>query len=480
MALEFTQKITQDIRLTQELVMTPQLQQAIKLLQLNRMELLDRVQEELEENPLLEEVKDSESEEPADSPTALLELTPETVKDEALPKEIEEWEQYLAAHDQPPVADHIPEPAEERTSFENYIAPETTLHDHLLWQLRMGDVEQREFEIGEVIIGNIDDDGYLRSTVEEIAETLNEPVSSVERVLSLIQDFDPTGVASRSLEECLMRQAEDREAPAYVKKIISEGIKYLESKNYPKMARDLGITLEEANLGAKFISGLEPKPGRAFFEARVDYVVPDVYVTKRGDEYVVQLNNDGLPHLRVSPYYRSILKNESDEGKAAKGYIQERIQAAMWLIRAIEQRQQTLLKVANSIVKFQKNFFDNGVTQLRPLILRDVADDIGMHESTVSRVTTGKYMSTPQGTFELKYFFSSAISRHGGEDLASRSVKARIKEVVSREDSGNPLSDQEIAKILEKEFSLKIARRTVSKYRESMGILPSGSRRSYS
>ncbi len=472
--MDFSQKLTQDIRLTQELVMTPQLQQAIKLLQLSRLELIDRVREELDENPLLEEVKDTE---PDESPSAPVDISSAQPQGEAPQKDVEEWEQYLAACDTRPVTDHIPDLSEEKTTFENYISPQTTLQEHLLWQLRMDSLLDEEYAVGEVIIGNIDDDGYLRLPLEEIALATDHPVDFVEDVLWVIQQMDPTGVGSRNLGECLLKQAAEKKAPPSVIKIIEEGMKHLETRNFAKMAKDLGMEIEEAIEGARFISGLEPKPGRAFSEARVDYVVPDVFVTREGGEYVVKLNGDGLPNLRISSYYRSILKNESDEGRAAKGYIQERIQAAMWLMKAIEQRQQTLLKVAKSIVKFQQGFFDNGVTDLRPLILRDVADDIEMHESTVSRVTTGKYMSTPNGTYELKFFFSSAISRHGGEDLASRSVKARIKEVVARERPDKPLSDQEIAKMLEKEFSLRIARRTVSKYREAMGILPSGSRR---
>jgi len=481
MALEFQHKLSQDIRLTQELVMTPQLQQAIKLLQLTRLELVDRVQEEIEQNPLLEEAR----EEPSDV-KAKEEEGEESEADRALSVADEreetpevDWEQYAAYFDESRPQESYDRSSDEKPQIENYVAFENSLSDHLLWQLRMEPFSEEESTIGTVIIGNIDDDGYLRLTLDEVVELSGAPIDAVEDVLETVQEFDPSGVASRDLAECLTRQAKELGYPEYVVRMISGGLKLLETKNYKKLARELSITFDEVVEGARLISELEPRPGRAFSKERVTYVTPDVYVIKREGEYIVSLNEDGLPKLRVSPYYRSILSEKVGDDKEAKGYIQERMQAAVWLIKAIEQRQQTLLKVANSIVRFQRAFLDHGVKNLRPLILKDVADDIEMHESTVSRITTGKYMHTPHGTFELKYFFSSAIQRDGGEDLASRSVKERIKEIISREDAKKPYSDLKISKILEKEYSLKIARRTVSKYRESMGILPSSSRRSY-
>lgn len=464
--------------------MTPQLQQAIKLLQLTRMELIDRVQEEIEENPLLEEVREEEQPEAdlaaAEQSDSERSTSPEpagTPAEEEVPPI--DWEQFLSQYDIPQASDRPLEIPEDRPTLESFVAPEQTLQDHLLWQLRMSELSEEEQEIGVVIIGNIDDQGYLQSDIPELSQMTGAPPETVAKVLECVQEFDPTGVASRDLRECLLRQAREAQCEESVLRVIEHGMKHLESKNFKKLAKDLDLSFDAVVAAARRIAEFEPRPGRAFSSVRVDYIVPDIYVVKQGDEYVVQMNEEGLPKLRVSPYYRSLLQNDTADGKAAKGYIQERMQAALWLIKSINQRQQTLFKVATSIVKFQREFLDQGVAHIRPLILKDVAEDIEMHESTVSRVTTGKYIYTPQGIFELKFFFSSAIQRTDGEDLASRSVKARIREVVSRENPQHPLSDIQIADILSKEFSLKIARRTVSKYRESMGILPSSNRRSY-
>ncbi len=471
MALDIRQHLRQDIRLSQELVMTPQLQQAIKLLQLSRLELVDKVQEELAENPLLEEVKEEPDAEEAKEAEA------EKAEQEAEPEF--DWEQYLAYYDVGSTPDAPIDTGEERPNYENYLSPDTTLQDHLLWQLRLSHLSPPDKQIGALIVGNVDDDGYLRATVDEIADMAGAPAERVEAVLAVVQEFDPLGVASRDLTECLLRQARVHELDEVVLRVIEHGLKALETKNYRKLAEQLGISFEAVVDAARQVADLEPRPGRNFAATRVDYVVPDVFVVKEGGEYVVRLNDDGVPRLRVSPYYQSLLRDESPEGKAAKGYIQERMQAALWLIKSIHQRQQTLFKVATSIVNFQREFLDRGINFLRPLILKDVADDIGMHESTVSRVTTNKYMHSPQGTFELKFFFSSGIQSRDGEDLASRSVKARIREIVGREDPLKPLSDLQIARLLASEYGLKIARRTVSKYRESLGILASSARRRY-
>ncbi|NOY46233.1 MAG: RNA polymerase factor sigma-54 [Deltaproteobacteria bacterium] len=486
MALELRQNLNQQLRLTQELVMTPQLQQAIKLLQLSRLELLERVREEIEENPLLEEVReDGASEETAQPEAETPVADPAHVgedpePEEAAPSEPEiDWEQFIAHYDVNPTPDAPIDFPEERPSYENYLTPETTLQDHLLWQLRLSPIERDDRTVAELIIGNVDEDGYLRATVEEIAQVADTTPEHVERVLGAVQEFDPLGVASRSLEECLLRQVRELDLDPLVERVIQEGMKELENKNYKRLAARLGVEFEDVVDAARQISQLEPRPGRNFASTGVDYVVPDVYVVKEGDEYVVRLNDEGVPRLRISRYYQRLLKDDRPESQEARGYIQERMQAAVWLIKSIHQRQQTLYKVASSIVKFQREFLDKGVNYLRPLILRDVADDIGMHESTVSRITTHKYMHTPQGTFELKFFFSSGIQSSDGEDLASRSVKARIRELISKEDPQKPLSDLEIARQLAQRWGLKIARRTVSKYRESMGILPSSSRKRY-
>jgi RNA polymerase sigma-54 factor len=478
MALEIRQNLNQDLRLTQELVMTPQLQQAIKLLQLSRLELVDQVQEELETNPLLEEVQEEEEAPTAGADAPAAEPAKEQAAEDRQEPEID-WEQYLAYYDVGSLPDSPIDADDDRPSYENFLTPDVTLHDHLAWQLLLADLTPEQKQIGELIVGNVDDDGYLRTTVEDLAAAAGASESAVAEVLAEVQEFDPLGVASRDLQECLLKQVEELGLGELVAWVVQHGLKLLETKNYKKLAKLQGVTFDEIVEAARQIASLEPRPGRDFSMTRVDYVVPDVFVVKEGDEYVVRLNEDGVPKLRVSPYYQSLLQDGTASGKEAKGYIQERMQAALWLIKSIHQRQQTLYKVAHSIVKFQRDFFDNGITRLRPLILKDVAEDIEMHESTVSRVTTNKYMHSPQGTYELKFFFSSAIQRNNGEDLASRSVKARIREVVAREDLAHPLSDIQIAAVLSEEFSLKIARRTVSKYREALGILPSSARRSY-
>ncbi|GAB6064170.1 RNA polymerase factor sigma-54 [Deferrisoma palaeochoriense] len=485
MALEIRQNLNQQLRLTQELVMTPQLQQAIKLLQLSRLELLERVREELEENPLLEEVRDDGASEETAEPEGETPTQPQAEAAEADGKDGEarepeiDWEQFIAHYDINPTPDAPIDVPEDVPSYENYLSREQTLQDHLLWQLSLSPIEGDDRTVAEFIIGNVDEDGYLRATVEEIAEAAGAAVDHVERVLAAVQEFEPLGVASRSLEECLLRQAREHGLDPLVERVLLEGMKELETKNYKKLAARLGVEFDDVVEAARQIAQLEPRPGRNFASTGADYVVPDVFVVKEGDDYVVRLNDEGVPRLRISRYYQRLLKDDRPESQEARGYVQERMQAAVWLIKSIHQRQQTLYKVACSIVKFQREFLDKGVNYLRPLILRDVADDIGMHESTVSRITTNKYMHTPQGTFELKFFFSSGIQSADGEDLASRSVKARIRELISEEDPQNPLSDLEIARQLAQRWGLKIARRTVSKYRESMGILPSSSRRRY-
>ncbi len=476
MVLGIQQNLTQDLRLTQELVMTPQLQQAIKLLQMTRMELVERVQEEMVENPLLEEESTDGGEEEAQPPQP--EEPADQGKESAAEQQID-WDQYLNHYDSPPPSDRPLEIPEDNQSYENIVSPDATLQDHLLWQLRVCPLDENEMLVGEAIIGNIDENGYLKATTEELFQLSGAPAEVIKDVLDVVQQFEPTGVGARDLKECLLCQAVEAQDSPVVLAVIEHGLDLLETKSYKKLARRLDITFDQVVEAAQRVSTFEPRPGRGFSSLRVDYVLPDVFVERRGDEFIVTLNDEGLPRLRVSPYYRSLLSNDTEDGKEAKGYIQERMQAAIWLIKSINQRQQTLLKTAKSIVHFQRDFFLNGENHLRPLILKDVAEEIEMHESTVSRVTTAKYMHTPQGIFELKYFFSSAIRRADGSDLASRSVKARIKEVVSKEDPQKPMSDIQIAKVLAEEFSLKIARRTVSKYREQLGILPSSSRKSF-
>jgi RNA polymerase sigma-54 factor len=497
-------ELKQHLKMTQQLVMTPQLQQAIKLLQLSRMELVDLIRTEVTENPLLEEPGEGEEESRAEgaSPAeqAQEEAAPthkeadkeQEVKGEEGANEID-WDQYLdhyqlQGHTAPSnrgLSD------EELPGYEATLTKKTDLQDHLVWQLRLSNFTEEEERVAMLIIGNLDNDGYFKMpAVEGEAEesSTRDPLVRVafdagvgielaESVLRKVQTLDPIGVAARDLRECLLLQVRhlNADTPEIVA-IIERHLKHLESKNYGAIAKDLKISIDEVVKAVKVISHLEPKPGRAFSGEEAQYITPDVYVYKMGDKYVTVLNDDGLSKLRISGMYRAALKN--GQAGDAKEYIQEKLRSAVWLIRSIHQRQRTIYKVTESIVKFQKDFFDKGIAHLKPLILRDVAEDIGMHESTVSRVTTNKYVHTPQGIYELKFFFNSAINKTGGDEIASEAVKNHIRQIVAAEDAKHPHSDQRIVEIL-KEQGIEIARRTVAKYREVLGILPSSKRKKY-
>lgn len=476
-------EMRQQMKLTQQLVMTPQLQQAIKLLQLSRLELQDLVRQELEENPILEETLDQEEAKEVEQIEILeKEQTPEeegehfkevTAGSETL-REMD-WDSYLEGYNYSSGEQYSDD--EERPSFENLLTKKGTLADHLMWQLHLSKFDEKETEIGVDIIGNIDDDGYLRSTADDIAITCGVTAEEVESVLSRIQDFDPPGVAARNLQECLLIQVQQFAMDGgVVEAILRDHLKDLETKKYKQIARVLGVGIQDILAAAKIISGLDPKPGHIFGQEDVQYISPDIFVYKVGDDYLVVLNDEGLPMLRLNPFYSDTRVKELDSG--TEEYVSEKTRSALWLIKSIQQRQRTIFKAAKSIVKFQREFFEKGIEYLRPLVLRDVAEDIGMHESTVSRVTTNKYMHTPQGIYEMKYFFNSAISVNGGDFVASESVKRRIKELIEAEDPRKPLSDQALAEMLATS-SINIARRTVTKYREMLRIGSSSERKRF-
>jgi RNA polymerase sigma-54 factor len=357
-----------------------------------------------------------------------------------------------------------------------------SLTDYLVWQLRLSQFTDKELHIGEQIIGNLDQNGYLMATSEEIAALEKVEPSFVEEVLKKVQEFDPPGIATRDLKECLLIQARLLgNAKPLVEKIIMDHLKDLEVKNYLHIARKLKVTLDDVMAAVVIITNMDPKPGSIYNEERIQAIVPDVYVIKSGDDYKILLNDDGLPRLRISNFYREIMGGMGAGIKEENGkkYIKERVQSATWFIKSIQQRQKTIYRVAESIVLYQKEFFDKGIGFLKPLILRDIADDVEMHESTISRVVTNKYMHTPRGLFEMKYFFGSSIHRTGGEDVASKSVQEEIRKIIKEENQQKPLSDQEIVKSLQKTSGITIARRTVAKYREMMGVLPSSRRKKY-
>jgi RNA polymerase sigma-54 factor len=488
-------ELRQQLRLSQQLVMTPQLQQAIKLLQLSRLELVGLVQQELEENPVLEEFLDgddvqgvSDEEASADSPSpdnpvdvgAEAAPAPETEADRE-PTDAEkvadvEWQDYMDSHPQTGIRDAGGE--DERPSFESTLTRRPTLAEHLEWQLQLSDMPIEEHVAATFIIGNLDERGYLRSTVEEIARQAGSVEAVVERALARVQELDPAGVAARDLHECLAIQVRALEIDdPIVCRILDECLDRLIKRDFRGVAKQLDISIEEVSLAATVIGRLEPRPGRAFGGDEPVYIVPDIYVYKIGEEFHIVLNDDGLPRLRINGLYRDVLaKKDQGVSKDTKDYVHDKVRSALWLIKSIHQRQRTIYKVMESIIKNQREFFDRGINFLKPLNLRDVADDIEMHESTVSRVTTNKYVHTPQGIFELKYFFNSSINRVEGDAVASESVKERIRRLIVNEDPRRPLSDQRIAEML-KVANIDIARRTVTKYRESMNLLSSTKRR---
>jgi RNA polymerase sigma-54 factor len=494
-------EMRQELKLSQQLVMTPQLQQAIRLLQLSRMELADLVHEEMLENPILDDELDLDNErsrerdEMGGDEQALHQLeasgTTETpildgsvvdgvaqteIKGDAAAVSEIDWENYLDNYSMAPPMPAFRGDGEELPSLEATLTKPPSLPDHLAWQLKMVNppLSPEQLEIGLTIIGNIDADGYIKDPpLPELAADLGVEETRVQEVLETIQTFDPTGVGARSLAECMLIQAmacgQDDDL---VVKMIKSHLGNLEKKNYQAIARDLKQPLEEIYEAAKVIMDFDPRPGRQYSLDDPHYVTPDVYIHKVGDKYFVVPNDDGLPKLKISGFYKNAMGNSN----ASKDYVQDKLRSAQWLIRSIQQRQRTIIKVTESILKFQREFFDKGIAHLKPLILRDVAEDIGMHESTVSRVTTSKYVHTPQGIFELKFFFNSGISRTNGEDLASQAVKSKIKELVDSEDVKRPHSDQKIVELLKK-GGIDIARRTVAKYREQLGILSSSKRK---
>ncbi len=456
--------------------MTPQLQQAIKLLQLTRLELAEALNQEMMENPVLEETLETPGPEEWTSPLADDETGIQPRKDEDNYDNID-WESFMDSYEPSYYSRGMRTADDDVMSLESTLTKKINLADHLLWQLQLSNMTLQDERLGALIIGNLDDDGYLMLNLEALAQEAGADVEMVERALMVIQQFDPVGVGSRDLRECLslqLKQYEDLDP--IIKRVINEHMSELERKDYSTIARSLKISMERVHNAVRLIHELEPKPGRPFGEERAQYITPDVYVYKVGDEYVIVLNEDGLPKLRISPYYRNLIRDKGKDSDQARDYVQEKLRSAMWLIRSIHQRQRTIYKVTDSIVKHQRHFFDKGIGHLKPMVLRDVAEDISMHESTVSRVTANKYIHTPQGIFPLKYFFNSKINRVEGGSIAAESVRDRIRQIIQSEPPVKPYSDEEIVRRL-REYNISIARRTVTKYREGMGVLSSSKRK---
>ncbi len=475
MALE----LRQQLKLTQQLIMTPQLQMAIKLLQLSRLELLETIRQELEENPALEEITegpgDEQLGEDPDQLAAEPDTTAEVTIEEKMPDDID-WSNYIEEYNTPGKIAFESE-SQEAPRYESFVARKDSLYDHLLWQFLMTKPDKRQEQIASLIIGNLNRDGYLVVPIDEIAASGQLPVEDVEAVLEVLQGFDPVGVCARDLKECLLIQARQLGLEAtVVTDIISNHLPDLERKNYKAICKALKISMEEAVSAINVIKGMEPRPGRQFSEDTAQYINPDIYVYKMEDDFVILLNDDGMPRLRINSLYKNTIARGKKISGEAEDYIQDKMRSAAWLIKSIHQRQKTIYRVMESILRFQRPFFEKGIAYLKPMVLRDVAQDIGMHESTISRVTTNKYAYTPQGIFELKYFFNSSIRRSGEEDIASASVQDKIRKLIQNENPKKPYSDDKIAKLLKQE-NIHIARRTVAKYREMMKILPSNKRK---
>ena len=466
-------------KLVQKLILTPSLQQAIKLLPMSTLELADLLNQEMVENPLLEEVPTEELQ-PAEQQQAQEKAADQQPADKGDSWDDADYEYFFGDYLDDGYRSRTPSEVKELPPIENTLSTASSLSDHLLWQLSLQTNDERLKEIGRAIVGNLDDDGYLVASVEEIAAMGEWPVADVERALQHVQTFDPIGVAARDLQECLWLQIRHLGLEGTpTEKIVTEHLRLLQNHQVPEIARKLGMTIEDLKEHVEIIRNLDPKPGSRYNPSQSQYVIPDVYVVKVEDQYVAVLNEEGLPQLRISPVYRRLLDKTGGTGEQndeTRAYVKDKFRSALWLIKSVDQRQKTIHKVATSIINFQREFLDHGIEYLRPLVLRDVANDIGMHESTVSRVVNNKYMHTPQGVFELKYFFHSGISSSYGESVSSVTIKQRIRKIIENEDPRKPLSDSKIVSILQKE-GLMLARRTIAKYREELKIPTSNQRK---
>jgi RNA polymerase sigma-54 factor len=481
MALE----LRQQLKLTQKLVMTQQLRQAIKLLQLNRLELSDALQAEIEQNPALEE--DLTTPESLETHFSLS----STIEEKSIPMELDitetvkvseglaeiNWEDYANNFDSNFSFAHETPPADAPSQFD-FISEKPGLSAYLHWQLAHSNLDAKEWEIAQFIVGNLNRYGFLEVELERVITETGCERDDAEYLLEVIQELDPPGIGARNVSESLYLQLERLgKKDSLAAEIVLHHLPLLETRNYKALAKETGRKKPELERAINYIiAELTPFPGLPYATDITNYVVPDVYVRKVDEEYVIQLNDDDIPRLKLSSLYQEMLKNEKNLAKESRQYIQDKLKNADWFIKSLYQRQRTIYKVMESILRFQYDFFERGSAYLKPLILKDVADDIEMHESTVSRVTSNKYVHTPQGIYELKYFFSTAIAREGEDDMAAESIKTLIRKMIHEEDRNDPLSDNAISEKLA-EKNIKIARRTVAKYREQLKILPVKHRR---
>ena len=473
-------EIRQQIKLSQQLHMTPMLKQAISLLLFSRQELVEAVHKELLENPFLEERETEE--EPVrqeSSPLSQKEDQETAYSREEITKNLE-WEAYLGEFSsQSRTAQQEYETAEEeRNPLETCHAAEPGLEAHLMGQLLLSSLSKRQKSIGECIIGNLDESGYLLASDEEIAHLAGVEEKEVAPVLQAIQNFDPVGVAARSLAECLLIQmhAQKYDRDPVLVSLVKDHLEDLEKQRYKPLLRLFHIDQETLKEYIGIIQSLEPRPGGSLNNSTPSFIQPDVFVHKINGEFVVIVNDEDLPSLQISPLAEDLSAHQEGRTGTDKEYLNDRLRSALWMIRSLEERRRTLYQVTESIVRHQREFFEHGVYKLKPLVLKDIAEDIGRSESSISRITTNKYVGTQYGIFELKYFFNSALSSQDGSQMGSESVKAHIRALIDKEDSSKPLSDEEISANLKALLGVQIARRTVAKYREEQGI-PSSSRR---
>lgn len=441
---------------TQKLVLTPELRQAIELLQFTNQELKEYIDNELQENPMLEREQDE---------------TYSSLDDEI------NWKEYVEKNMSSNNVREETDRNQKEYDYANFVSYNPQLRETLLLQLNVLDIDRESLEIGHFLVENIDDNGYLTGSLENIAKDLDKSLEKVERVLDMIQTFDPVGVGARDLRECLTIQLEEMEVEDdIIYSVVESHLEDIADNRLRKISDELDLTIEETQEICDVIKKLNPKPGQEYGSAeRVKYITPDAYIKKVNGDYVVILNDITAPRLNINNFYKNMLTQKSD--KNATKYLSERLDSAMWVIKTIEQRRNTILKVLNAILKFQLDFFEKGEKFLKPLTLKEIAEEIDMHESTVSRTTNGKYVQTDRGLFEFKYFFSSSIASLDG-DISSTSIKSYIEDIIDGENKKKPYSDQAISDML-KARGVKISRRTVAKYRDELEIPSSTKRRRY-
>jgi len=469
-----------ELKLAQKLVLTPQLQMAIKLLQMPQLELSQTLSQELVENPFLEESQDFEAPEEMtrDEREA---IEPEDGGGDDTEKSLEELVSFSAedyfeerSYDGKDLGYFNPGNVTQ-PSFDYFASKPSDLFDHLLWQLRMSREDETVRTVAEVIIGNIDENGYLTVSDEEIAETAQSDIGTVQKAVRLVQGFDPPGIGARDIKECLLLQLRPLGLQdSLVAGIIKADLDLVGKRKYAQIARQHNVPVEDVTAAVKVIEGLDPKPGVNYSPASADYIIPDVYIVKGDEGYQILLNDEGMPRLRLNSYYQRLLLNKSEIPKEERHFLEEKLRSAIWLMKSLDQRNRTIYRVTESILKFQLEFFDRGVDFLKPLNLKDIASELGLHESTISRVTSNKYLSSPRGIYGFRFFFSNAIPSRTG-DISSTTVKEMLRKIISEEDTRKPLSDMSIVDIFVSQ-NIHIARRTIAKYREELRI-PSQSQR---